>query len=159
MSRAELGDVIKGAANVVLERRLSLRKAARTYSITKSTLSRHLLKFKRFGMEQSEYEASNAVSKFFKNSNEQLLRYLLMVAKMGDSLNVDETGKLAFELSEQNNLKYPPTSDENKKAGTQWCSDLIKYSTEITLPKPEASSLTKSASFNRYDVSQFLKNA
>lgn len=149
---------ITTAAECVLQNRLSLREAAKTYNVSRSSLSRHLLAHRRSGADHFVYRASNAVKQVFSLDEEKLLlEYLITAAKWNYGLTVTEVRKLAYEYAKENSKKYPASWDHEKIAGRQWFRDFKKrYEKRLSLRKPEATSLGRMAAFNKENVKLFF---
>lgn len=93
------------AANLVLSRRLTLRKAAEEFSISRSTLSRHIKKHKGSDNETFIYEAINDTKKIFTEVEEtEIVKYLKIAANMHYGLSLKEVCKLAYSYAVANKI-------------------------------------------------------
>ena len=63
--------------------------------------------------------------------------------------------RLAFQLAEQNGIHHR-FNTEKQMAGKKWLSGFLKRNTEISIPKPELTSIARATSFNRPAVSKFF---
>lgn len=62
---------------------------------------------------------------------------------------------MAYNLAVKNNILYT-FSDEKKMAGKDWIAGFKKRHPNITLRRPEATSLARSQGFNKLNVKKFL---
>ena len=88
------------AANLVINGRLTLRKASKQFGISKSTLSRHIIKHKKkenYEDEDFKYEVKYDTQKIFDHVQEkEITKYLQTAANMHYGLTVKEVRQLAF---------------------------------------------------------------
>lgn len=114
---------IRAAVHTVLDGKLPLRTVADDYGITKSTLSRYVLKTKE-ATKQGEsaamvsYQPRFNHAKVFDDQQESALTtYLLTASKMHSGLTRKMLMEFAYDYARLNNLTYPMNWDTNKKAG------------------------------------------
>lgn len=151
---------IEAAANKVISKNISVRQAALAYNVPRTTLLRHLTSFNASNADVFVYKANNAVKKVFEVAEELLLvEYLKTAAALHYGLTVREVRKLAFQFAKANMKTYPPTWDANQEAGNQWFRYFMTtYKNELSLRKPEATSLSRLTSFNKTNVQAFFAN-
>ncbi|XP_014664978.1 PREDICTED: uncharacterized protein LOC106807207 [Priapulus caudatus] len=87
-----------------------------------------------------------------------LVNYLLKASGLYYGLSMDETRKLAYEYANRLGVEMPPSWIENEKAGKDWLQGFMKRQPEISLRAPEATSLSRATSFNKYNVGKFFDN-
>ena len=114
---------IRAAVEAVIDKKLSLRTAAEDYQLSKSTLSRYVMKAK-CAIQNGEaaatvtYQPRNDHAKIFHDSQEKsLVEYLLTASKMHAGLTRKMLMGFAYEYAKINRLTYPATWDTNKQAG------------------------------------------
>ena len=72
-------------------------------------------------------------------------------------LDVRETKQLAYQYAIKNDIKIPENWKKSKTAGTEWFY-LFLNRTKLSIRTPEATSLSRTTSFNRTNVDTFFKN-
>ncbi|XP_051156768.1 uncharacterized protein LOC127278881 [Leptopilina boulardi] len=87
-----------------------------------------------------------------------LMNYLLKSSDLFYGLSTRDVQSLAFSFAKQLNLPMPKSWQENKIAGVDWLIGFMKRHTNLSLRKPQATSLARATSFNRHNVSMFYKN-
>lgn len=148
---------VVAAAERVLSKELSLRQAAIQYKVSRSTLCRHLKKHNKDCVGPFIYSASNAVKQVFTRAQEtELVRYLKQSASMHYGLSTIESRKLAYNYASVNNITHPDSWGENKMAGVDWLKYFLKRNGDISLRKPQATSIARSTAFNKYNVNLFF---
>jgi len=81
----------------------------------------------------------------------------MRASKWGYGLTVEDLRRLAFQYAEKNNVKYPTSWDTEKIAGEKWYRLFRKrFKGQLTLRKPEATSLGRMACFNKANVGKFF---
>ena len=76
---------------------------------------------------------------------------------MNYGLTYKQAKELAFHYAKKL-CKCPNKWMENKKAGIEWLKGFMKCHKELSLRKPENTSLSRSTSFNQHNVNQFFNN-
>lgn len=142
------------------DKKLSFREAARVFGVNRMTLSRHAHTFRDCGAKDFEYFTNYAVKKVFSEYEEEsLLEYIQTVAKMQYGLSKKGVRLLAYKFAKANNKKIPESWDREEIAGEEWMRGFLKrHSRNLSLRKPEATSLSRATSFNRHNVECFYNN-
>lgn len=106
------------------------------------------------------YNARYDVHRVFTKAEEILLvvSYLKQAARLHYGLNLLEVRILTYQFAKANNKKYPDNWDINKKAGKSWLRYFRRSYNELSLRKPEATSLARSTGFNKATVATFFEN-
>lgn len=153
-------EVMKAAVREVVEDGVGLRKTATKYEIDKMTLGRYINKFKSnkdmdISLFQSDYSKSQI---FFKHEETLLVEYLKKASRLNHGLGTAACRKLAFEFAKRNNKKCPEQWETNQTAGEDWYRSFMKRHPELSVRKPESTSLARNSSFNAINVGSFFKN-
>lgn len=149
-------DFLKQAAFDVIENNMSIRDAANLHNVTKSTLGRHIKIHRESQKTNFEYSASNAVRMVFTEQEEKrLAEYLEYSARLNYGLTKIEVRTLAYQYANENGKNYPEQWGIEKKAGREWLCGFLKRNDKLSLRKPEATSLSRSTSFNKKNVNEF----
>lgn len=151
---------IENAVNAIITNSMSFREAAEVFKVKVATLHRLVKAYKSSELDKFEYKPNNAVKKVFTEVMElELISYVKQAARMHYGLSKKEMRKLAFQYAKANNLNYPQQWDEAQLAGAEWMRGFMKkFSAQISLRKPESTSLARSTSFNRHNVQTFFDN-
>ena len=65
---------------------------------------------------------------------------------------------LVYECAVQYKIKVPESWIENKMTGKEWVTSFLKRNSELSIRKPEATSLGRAISFNTENVKVFIIN-
>lgn len=95
---------------------------------------------------------------FNDTEEQQLKEYLKSASKMCYGLTYTQTRKLSYEYAVKINKKFPTSWEKNQFAGLDWIYGFMKRNKELTLRKPENTSLARALAFNRVNVDAFFKN-
>lgn len=151
---------IEKAIDMVLKKEITVYKAAKDFGLSKTTLLRQLKAFKESGLPNYEYKKNNDTKKVFSHSEEILLvNYIEKAAELHYGLTLKDVRTLAYQFAKQNQKPYDPSWDTNKLAGKDWLIGFRKrFKAQLALRKPEATSLSRSTSFNKANVSLVFEN-
>lgn len=87
-----------------------------------------------------------------------LVEYLLTCSKMNYGLTRQAAMKLAYEYATINSKKILNSWSSNNCAGKDWFRGFMTRNPELSLRTPEATSLSRSTSFNKKNVTDFFEN-
>lgn len=148
---------LRRAVEEVLSNRRSLREAAILHNVTKSRLGLYVKKAKQVGLENMVFHPNFRSRQVFTDEMEKLLeKYLLQCQKMFYGVTPKKSRELAYQYAEQNRLKYPESWKEKHQAGEDWFSGFMKRHSNLSIRKPEATSLARMTAFNRTTVKEFF---
>lgn len=83
----------------------------------------------------------------------------MKAADLQYGLTLRDSRILAYQFAKVNNKKYHESWDINKMAGKDWLKIFRKkYAKELSLRKPEATSLARSTAFNKANVAVTFQN-
>lgn len=146
---------LQAAANAVRNDHISQRIASKQFNVSRSTLKRYLIKLEQNVCYKS-YE-NCAVKKVFTEAEEKsLCDYLVTASHMHYGLTRRDLQVLAYDFARANNKTIPASWENKFRAGKQWYLDFVKRRSTISLRKPQATSLARSTSFNKHNVSTFF---
>lgn len=164
---------IERAIKLVLEENESCRHAAEVCGIKHTTLFYRLNKIKNrpnedlqeltVGPMLKELSAQRYGSKFtvnqvFSKEEELLLEnYILKCSSMNYGLTYKMIRTLAYQYARHLG-SCPKKWDENKLAGIDWLKGYMKRHSNLSLRKPENTSLARTLGFNKQNVEEFQKN-
>lgn len=139
----------------------SFRKVAEKYKLPKSTIFKYFQLNKNQDLDQNTVELlKNDVKKVFDEHEEiQLCQYLEKAAYLHMGLDSKQARELAYQFAvAKNKAKIPSSWHDHKMAGIGWLRCFRERYSELSLRKPEATSLARATSFNRANVSNFFDN-
>ncbi|XP_030754595.1 uncharacterized protein LOC115881307 [Sitophilus oryzae] len=84
--------------------------------------------------------------------------YLSLPARLHYGLTKTEVRTLAYQYAIANNKPHPSSWDQNKIAGKEWLRQYLRRHGDLSLRKPESTSLARSTSFNAANVASFFRN-
>lgn len=149
-------DIIKRAYNDVVSGNKSVRQAAKDYNIPKSTLARYVQR-KAISSENKNFHSIHVSRQIFTSEEEMLLgNYLIRAADMHYGLSAEQTKQFAYQFAVGNGKTIPKTWMTNKSATCDWLRGFLNRQKNLSLRKPEATSLSRATSFNRTNVSNFF---
>ena len=129
----------------------TITKAAKEYKVPKTTLIRHFygeLKAKRLG------ELSLSRAPTIGSQNEKaLVEYIKETESKLFGPTRTDVRKLAYEFAVRNNITHSFSNDK-QMAGTDWLYAFMKRNPDISLRKPEPTSLARAMGFNKPQVNR-----
>ncbi|ELT87936.1 hypothetical protein CAPTEDRAFT_212200 [Capitella teleta] len=150
------GDVMEAAAKRVCAGQ-SVRDVADESGIPKTTLHRYVAKMNT--EESPRFTPNYFVNRVFSEEEEKSLsEYLLRASKHHHGLTSKETRVLAYEYAVRNKKKFPSGWNETKSATYDWLYGFMKRNPSLSIHSPEATSLSRSTSFNKTNVAAFFGN-
>lgn len=129
-------DVLKQAAESVLEHRHSIRVVAEAHNINFMTLFSYVNKIKS-GESHLEIKTGYAKPRqtFSDNQEKELAEYIKQSSKIFFGLPTTDVKSLAFENARENQILMPSNWYENKKATKDWLLGFLKRNSNLSLRK------------------------
>jgi hypothetical protein len=130
----------------------TIGEAAVEYGIPKTTLHRHLRgkSMKKPGIASGRCPVLN--DKF----EQELVDHIKHMQRIMFGLTPMEVRRIAFQLAERNHLKHP-FSHKTQLAGEDWFLSFCNRHPEISLRRPEATSMSRVIGFNEKQVKGFYE--
>ena len=161
-------DMIR-AVDDVLNNGISERKAAEQYHVKRSSLKRRLKEARSMPevLAEARYAPYGKCSmKIFTSAEEkQLVEYCLRASKMGYGLSPIKLRALAYEYAAKLRKRLPHSRhgrpnpwEKNKQAGKDWVRAFLCRHKELSIRKPEATSIGRMSAFNKHNVDMFYSN-
>lgn len=155
-------DDMQRAIDAVKKKELSLRKAAQVYGVTHTALFYRLKKIKNCDAQpesREHFSSKHSFRQVFTNEQEELLvSYIIKCSRMNYGLTYKILQNLAYEYALRLKRKFPENWNENKTAGIDWVKGFMKRHQNLSLRKPENTSLSRGTSFNKANVMVFYDN-
>lgn len=140
-------DVMAKAINDIKEKRGSVNSIATKYNIPRTTLRRHL----KSGTSKKKLGRFTTV--FTLEQEEELLEYVFHMDQLFFGLSKEEFLQLAFQYAEANQISHP---FKNGTAGHDFYKGFIKRHPDLTLRRPEPTSIARARGFNKSQVYRFF---
>lgn len=138
------------AANKVLAKELTLRRAAEIYELPYTSLQR------RVSFSRGVIKTRGGQPALDENAEKILVDRLLHLASRGFGITPKAVRKYAFEFAERQKIKH----NFNRKigmAGQDWFHRFMKRNKELTIRKPEGLSRARIDGMKREKVAEFFK--
>ena len=150
--------LMKEAVERIIENKASIRNVFEEYAIPFTTLWRYVYKYKSFEHSNDVvFEPRYNCRKVFSDAEETMLKnYFIKASKIHYGLSAKSARELAYQFAIKLNKSFPSNWENNKSAGKDWLSGFLKRFLELSLRKPEATSLARATSFNKTNVSSFF---
>lgn len=150
-------DKLKIAVSAVLAGG-TLKGTAKKYGIPLMTLKRYSRR-QRDASEEIQYQPNYRQSQIFAEAEEKdLAKYLETASKLYHGLTPKNVRMLAYQFAKRNDKKIPDNWVVKEEASYDWFWGFMKRHNELSLRKPEATSLSRATSFNRHNVGTFFGN-
>ena len=148
-------DNMNAAVKEVLDEGRKCHAVATTRNISEATLRRYCSKVRTGGtVETVGYPKNRCV--FSTAEEASLTEYAKKAARLFYGLSTTQTRKLAYDYARTLNKDIPSSWAENERAGEDWLSGFLKRNATLSLRSPEATSLSRATSFNRFNVAKFF---
>lgn len=150
---------MKTAVLQVITGQMKLRQAADTYNIKPNTLHYRIKKYKEdIPLKSEQFTTKYTVTQVFTNDEERMMKeYLLTSSKMNYGLTYKQARHLAYQYALELG-KCPSKWTENREAGIEWLKGFMKRNKDLSIRKPENTSLSRATSFNKHNVETFFDN-
>ncbi|XP_050300113.1 uncharacterized protein LOC126738716 [Anthonomus grandis grandis] len=148
---------LRRAVEDVLNNIGSLRKVSERYNVTKSRLAIYVKRAREQGIENISLKPNFKHRQIFSPEMEQALaEYLLKCSSMFYGLTPKKTRQLAFQFASRNKLLIPDSWATQAMAGEEWFAGFLRRNPELSIRKPEATSLARMTAFNKTVVGEFF---
>ena len=145
-----------------VEKGHSIRSIAKDFNINHVSLYRFIQKKKahdegRLASPPSVgYNSHNRV--FSPKLEEKLCQYILESSDIYYGLSPKDIRKLAFKCAKFLGIDMPNSWKANQQAGSDWFSSFMKRNSQLSIRKPQATSLARATAFNEVTVKEFFDN-
>lgn len=145
---------LNDAANAVKDGK-SVNAAAKEFGIKRMTLTRFIKKSESERVVPSMgYVTPRQV--FSPELENSLKNYLLQMASIFYGYSPKDVRRLAYECAVKFGIKIPASWTANKMAGKEWLTMFLKRHSELSIRKPEPTSLGRATAFNAHNVKVFF---
>ncbi|KAK7469718.1 hypothetical protein BaRGS_00036249 [Batillaria attramentaria] len=161
-------DVIEKAVKEAVTSGRSVRAVAEQYNMCHVTLSRYIKKSQNLPAPASEQASPPPTDsnlhygyvsrKIFDEQQEaELENYIKQAADIYFGLSPRDIRQLAYQCAATYGINIPDSWNQNKLAGKDWFLSFLKRHPRLAIRKPEATSLSRAAAFNRENVAMFYE--
>jgi len=129
----------------------SINKTALLFGISRAYLAKVV---KKVGNIEDQYVHCPNIGNrriFSKHQEDLLVSYLKTASKMCHGLTKKTTRELAFQYAEVNNI-CPERWKSDKIASVEWLRGFMMRHKDLSVRKPESTSLSRATSFNKTNV-------
>ena len=141
------------AISDIREGKSSKKKAAAYYGVPKTTLLRHLKNSNKFG--NAGIKQIRRQTDLPAELEQQLADHVIQLEQRFYGLTIRDLKSLAFQIAEVNNIKTR-FNTKTKLAGKEWLKGFLERHPEISLRRPEATSLARASGFNKVQVNKLF---
>lgn len=142
------------AVRQVLQEGVSQASAAKSCGVPRETLRRHLEIVKSGGIVKKKLGRKTVLT---REQETELKNLILEMEKRMFGITITNLRSYVFQFCEENKIHHP--FNKNKKtAGRDWTDGFLQRNPELSLRKPEATSMQRAIGFNKPKVDLFFKN-
>ncbi|KAJ4452263.1 hypothetical protein ANN_03781 [Periplaneta americana] len=145
---------VKAAIISVRNKVMGLQRASNTFNVPKSTL--------KDKVNSKEEDVDKLVSTKLGRKpvlpfelEDSLVSYCLEMEKQFYGLSAKDVKTMAFQLASLNGLKHP-FSKNDEAAGWKWLHSFLRRHQELSLRKPQSTSMARIRGFNQENVIKFF---
>lgn len=156
-------EVMEAAVKRVLENGESLRTVAAEMKLKHTTVFKYVKLVKNKQVENNITTVQLDTVGYLKNrmvfnanQESELEKYLKFASYVYFGLTKRDIRKLAYDCAINYKISIPASWESNKTAGEDWLYGFMKRHPELSMRTPEATSLARASSFNRYNVNEFF---
>lgn len=147
-------ETLKIAVREIKEKKISFRQAEEKYNIPRATLFDQVRKYESGDIT----DPKRGKKPVFSESQEQeLVQYILEACRNYYGVTIPTLRKIAYDFATANRLKHR-FDEKTRMAGMDWYYSFMARHPEISLRKPEATSLSRIRAFNKEETDIFFLN-
>ena len=144
------GDNMTSAVKNVIDRKMTIREAARNFSVPKSTLQRRINKIKT-GVEVTMHPDLGRFKPTFESKYEdELVRHIKDMDARLMPFTRKEFMKLAYDLATKMKIDHR-FNQQNKMAGKDFYYNFMKKHPDLSLRQPQSTSLMRTVALRWRD--------
>ncbi len=150
---------MKMAMDAVKSQEMSLRKAAKSFDVPKDALHRRLQnKLKNLNEENMHTKSLGAFKTILNETQEEeLVKYIKQMDSRFFGLAINEVRAIVYEYVEKNAISHN-FKKEIKLAGRDFFYGFLKRHPEISMRKPEPTSLNRVLAINQEQIGEYFSN-
>lgn len=143
-------EVLQTALDAIASGR-KIREVGRSFNISEATL--------RYKIRMNQRSMSKLGRKpiFTEEQEKELTKHILELAKMFYGITIGELRQLVYKYADTNEIRHN-FCKETELAGKDWVTLFLKRNPEVSLRKPEGTSINRIIAFNKIEVKRFYSN-
>lgn len=146
-------DAIQRALDSIQKKEMSIKKASVVFKVPRTSLHSRL--------KRQVLNPVTNIGRFkpvFTEAMENDLRdHIIHLEKLFYGLSTIDLRRIAFQFAEINQLNHPFNKDR-KVAGKDWLISFLKRHGNLSIRRPEATSMARVTGFSKYRVAEFFSN-
>ncbi|KAJ4425599.1 hypothetical protein ANN_27795 [Periplaneta americana] len=144
-------DEVQKALQEICDKNLSTRQAAFKYQIPHTTLLSRIHR----GINYKVINKGRYKPVLNAKMEEELKLHVIYLEKVFYGLCVTDLRRLAFEFAEINGISHP-FNKTRRMAGKDWCNGFMKRQGDLSIRRPEATSLARVTGFSKESINRFF---
>lgn len=150
-------DTMKSAIEHVLANKMGIREASIRFSVPKSTLCDRIKVLKVGGDVDMKPQIGHFKHTFSEELESKLVEHLIDLDNKMMPMNKKEFLRLAFEMAEHLKIQHQFNKDK-KTAGDKFYYQFLSRHPNLSLRKPQSTSIQRAVGFNKFQVENFLNS-
>lgn len=138
------------ALSTVKDENMSLKKAAKNFAVPRTTLKRKLQVLEQ-GREVKIIHPPGRSPVLTRDNELELVKLILDLESKLFGLTIADVRRLVFQFCERNQI-VNPFNKERKIAGEDWAHGFLKHHPQLSIRKPEGTSIFRAVGFNKEKV-------
>lgn len=147
---------IEEAVKEVIAGKQSINKTALAFGISRAYLAKVTKKAKNTKVDYVHRPNTGNKRIFSITQENSLISYLKTAFKMCHGLTKKQTRELAFQYTEANNICLEKWKND-QIASVEWLCGFMSRHKDLSVKKPESTSLSRATSFNKTNVGTFFE--
>lgn len=134
----------------------TIRSVAKDLDMCHMTLARYVKQYKEKETINIGYRPHNKV--FTKEQEKELVSYCISASKLYFGLTTKDLRKLTYEFAKELKLNFPEKWKESELASIDWYKAFMQRNPNLSVRRPQATSLARAMNFNKPNVEKFYCN-
>ena len=134
---------------------MGFKAAAKAFFVPKTTLVRHYKSQNKLAKQQIVHFGTHCA--LTTDMEEEIVRHVVDLQDAMFPITKADLQRLAFQLAERNGLSTAFSKNKGI-AGQKWYAGFLKRHPELSIRRPEATSLARADGFNKEAVNKYFRN-
>ena len=134
---------------------MGFKAAAKAFGVPKTTLARHYNSQNKLAKQQIVHFGTHCA--LTTEMEEEIVRHVVDLQDAMFPITKADLQRLAFQVAERNGLSTAFSKNKGI-AGQKWYAGFLKRHPELSLRRPEATSLARADGFNKEAVNKYFRN-
>lgn len=146
-------DAMQRVLETVQNKEMSIKKASVVFKVPRTSIHSRL---KRQGLNPVR-NLGRFKPVFTEKMEMDLSKHIINLEKLFYGLSTTDLRRIAFHFAEANQINHPFNKDR-KLAGKDWLISFLKRQGNLSIRRPEATSIARVTGFSKHRVSEFFEN-